>query len=213
MARIFDRLRVFIAVAGILFLNGAHADAAQGVKKETHKFAIFAGGCFWSVESAFDKVAGVLSTTSGYAGGKEKNPSYEDVSDGLTGHYEAVRVEYDPAQITYQKLLDVFWYNSDPLDDEGQFCDKGPQYRTAIFVANNDERKIAQASKDNLQKSGKLKGDIVTKILPVTTFFAAETYHQNYHQKNPIRYQSYRLGCGRDAHLRQVWGTKETHRN
>ena len=211
MARFFGGLMMLLALAGVLLPNGA--DAAQEVRKETRKFAVFAGGCFWSVELAFDKVRGVLSTTSGYAGGKEKNPTYEDVSNGLTGHYEAVRVEYDPARVSYQTLLDVFWRTIDPLDDQGQFCDKGAQYRTAIFVGDEDEKKLAQISKNNLQKSGKLKGDIVTEILPVTAFFAAEAYHQDFHRKNPARYQSYRWGCGRDARLKQIWDEKETRSN
>jgi peptide-methionine (S)-S-oxide reductase len=172
---------------------------------------VFAGGCFWCVEAAFDKVDGVLSTTSGYTGGIKVNPTYEQVSAGRTGHYESLKVDYDPARVGYEKLLDVFWRNIDPVDATGQFCDKGPQYRSAIFVANDNERALAEASKAALDKSHKLPGPIVTAILPATTFYPAEEYHQDYYLKNPAHYKFYRWSCGRDNRLGQLWGTAATH--
>jgi peptide-methionine (S)-S-oxide reductase len=170
--------------------------------------AIFAGGCFWCVESDFDKVEGVTKTTSGYIGGKKSNPTYEEVSAGRTGHFEALRVEYDPARVNYEKLLYVFWRNVDPFDAYGQFCDKGEQYRSAIFYANEEEKKLAMESKTALESGGPLKGkgDIATLILPQTKFYPAEDYHQGYYKRNPTKYKFYRWNCGRDARLEEVWG-------
>lgn len=168
--------------------------------------AIFAGGCFWCMEPPFDKLDGVISTTSGYSGGAGANPTYDDVSSGDTGHYEVVRVEYDPAKVSYKKLLDVFWRNVDPLDADGQFCDKGPQYRAAIFYGNDEEKRLAEASKAELDASKRLGGPVVTEILPAATFYAAEDYHQDYYTKNPLRYKFYRFNCRRDARLDEVWG-------
>jgi peptide-methionine (S)-S-oxide reductase len=153
----------------------------------------------------------VISTTSGYTGGRVPDPSYEQVSEGGTGHLEAVRVEYDPARVSYQKLLDVFWRNVDPLDDGGQFCDRGSQYASAIFVAGAEQRRLAEASKRALEQSGKLKGSIATRILDATAFYPAEDYHQDYATKNPLRYRYYRYGCGRDARLEAVWGAAAAH--
>jgi len=169
--------------------------------------ATFAGGCFWCMEQPFDKVDGVLATTSGYAGGKKSNPTYEEVSGGGTGHTEAVQVLYDPRKVTYEKLLDVFWHNIDPTVKDRQFCDVGSQYRTSIFVQTDDQRRAAEASKAALEKSKPFKDAIVTPIVMATEFWPAEEYHQNYYQKNPVRYTYYRTGCGRDARLKQLWGS------
>lgn len=168
--------------------------------------AIFAGGCFWCMEPPYDKLDGVISTTSGYTGGSQANATYDNVSSGDTGHYEVVRIEYDPAKVSYKKLLDVFWRNIDPLDAEGQFCDKGPQYRAAIFYNNDEEKRLAEASKAELDASKRLGEPIVTEILPAKTFYAAEDYHQDYYTKNPLRYKFYRFNCRRDARLDEVWG-------
>lgn len=166
--------------------------------------AIFAGGCFWCMEGPFDKLDGVISTTSGYTGGHTENPTYEETSSGKTGHYEAVEIEYDPAKVSYQKLLDVYWKNVDPFDARGQFCDKGPQYRAAIFTRNDEEKELANKSKIAIQEKLKNKATVVTEILPAKIFYAAEDYHQDYYVKNPIRYKYYRYACGRNERLEQV---------
>lgn len=164
----------------------------------------FAAGCFWCVEPPFDKTDGVVSTTSGYTAGKEQNPTYEQVSAGGTGHTEAVRVVYDPAKVSYDKLLEVFWRNVDPVDAKGQFCDKGNQYRPGIYTHDAEQQKLAEASKVPL--AGRFKTPIVVEIEPAATFFVAEEYHQDYYMKNPRKYAYYRWGCGRDARLEQLWG-------
>lgn len=166
--------------------------------------AIFAGGCFWCMEGPFDKLDGVISTISGYTGGHTENPTYEQTSSGRTGHYEAVQIEYDPAKVSYQKLLDVYWKNVDPFDARGQFCDKGPQYRAAIFTKNETEKELANNSKAALEGKLKNKAMVVTEILPAKKFYAAEDYHQDYYIKNPIRYKYYRYACGRDERLEKV---------
>lgn len=168
--------------------------------------AIFAGGCFWCLEKPFDQLDGVLSTTSGYTGGQVENPSYEQVSKGGTGHVEAVRVEYDPSRVTYEKLLAVFWRNIDPVDGSGQFCDRGFHYTSAIFPTGADQERSARASKAELTGSGKLPAPIATRVIPAGPFYDAEEYHQNYYEKNPIRYRYYRYGCGRDKRLEELWG-------
>ena len=168
--------------------------------------AIFAGGCFWCMEPPFDKLDGVVATTSGYTGGTTVNPRYEDVGAGRTGHYEAVRVDYDPAKVSYATLLETFWRNIDPLDPQGQFCDKGPMYRSVIFPVDEAQRAAAEASKAALEKSGKLPGKVVTQILPASPFYAAEDYHQDYYKKNNLKYTYYRWSCGRDRRLEQLWG-------
>lgn len=198
--------QVWLALASLLAVVTLSSAEAQ-----TRAAAVFAGGCFWCVEAAFDKVDGVLSTTSGYTGGTKVNPTYEQVSAGRTGHYESLKVEYDPTRVSYEKLLDVFWHNIDPVDATGQFCDKGSQYRAAIFVGNDSERAQAEASKAALEKSGKLPGPIVTEILPATVFYPAEEYHQDYYLKNPAHYKFYRWSCGRDNRLEQVWGAAPSH--
>ncbi len=176
---------------------------AQRIKTET---AIFAGGCFWCTEADFDKVPGVLSTTSGYIGGKTPNPTYEQVTRGNTGHAEAVRIEYDPARVSYEKLVEIFWRTVDPLDAGGQFCDRGDSYRTAIFTEGADQDRMAKASLKKLTDSNRLGQKIVTEIVPATAFTAAEDYHQDFYKKDPGRYFSYRAGCGRDARLKKLWG-------
>lgn len=171
--------------------------------------ATFAGGCFWCMEPPFDKLEGVISTISGYTGGDLKNPSYEQVSMGGTGHFESVQIEYDPHKVSYSELLDVFWHNIDPTDGGGQFCDRGSQYRSAVFYHSEDQRRLAEESKADLQARGMLPKPIVTEILPASTFYRAEDYHQDYYKKNPIRYRLYRRGCGRDRVLQRLWGSTD----
>jgi peptide-methionine (S)-S-oxide reductase len=168
--------------------------------------ATFAGGCFWCTEADFDKVDGVISTTSGYIGGTVVNPTYEQVSAGRTGHTEAVQVVFDPARVNYAKLVEYFWRTIDPTTVDRQFCDAGSQYRTGIFTHDAEQMRIAQASKAALAKSRPFREPIVTEITPATAFHPAEDYHQNYYQKNPVRYRYYRNGCGRDARLKALWG-------
>lgn len=180
--------------------------ALAPAQAQTRAVAIFAGGCFWCMEPPFDKLDGVLATTSGYIGGTKADPTYEQVTSGRTGHYEALQVEYDPARVSYQQLLDVFWRNIDPLDASGQFCDKGPQYRSGIFALDDSQRAAAEASKAALEKSGKLPGRIVTEILPAAKFYPAEAYHQDYYRKNSASYTYYRWSCGRDRRLEKLWG-------
>lgn len=170
-----------------------------------YALAIFAGGCFWCMEPPYDKLEGVISTTSGYIGGSKEHPTYEEVSAGNTGHTEAVEIKYDPARISYAKLLEVFWKNIDPTVKDRQFCDWGNQYRTGIFYHNGEEKRMAEESKKQLVDSGKVER-IVTEIIAATTFYRAEEYHQDYYIKNPIRYKLYRYNCGRDERLQQLWG-------
>lgn len=169
--------------------------------------AIFAGGCFWCVESDFEKLPGVLAAESGYIGGQTANPTYEQVSAGNTGHTEAVRITYDPSKIGYPALLDYFWRNIDPTVKNRQFCDAGNQYRSAIFYESDAQRKLIEASKAALLKSGQIK-EIHTEIAPSAKFYPAEDYHQDYYKKNPIRYKFYRTNCGRDQRLAEIWGSK-----
>jgi methionine-S-sulfoxide reductase len=168
--------------------------------------AIFAGGCFWCVEEAFEKVPGVISAVSGYTGGRIKNPTYEQVSSGGTGHVEAVRVTFDPAKVTYAQLLDAFWRNIDPTDRAGQFCDRGEQYRAAIFVRDDAQRAAAEQSKRAIEASGKLRQPIATTIETAGVFYVAEEYHQDYYKKNPIQYRFYKFSCGRERRLAAIWG-------
>lgn len=174
--------------------------------------ATFAGGCFWCMEGPFDRVPGVVSTTSGYTAGSVKDPSYEQVSSGGTGHTEAVEVVYDPAKVSYGQLLEIFWRNVDPTDGGGQFCDRGSQYRTGVFVHGDEQRRLAEQSKKDLEASGKLKKKrVVTEIAPAGDFYAAEGYHQDYYTKNPVRYKFYRYNCGRDDRLKDLWGEAAAH--
>ena len=171
--------------------------------------ATFAGGCFWCMEAPFDVLPGVVSTTSGYAGGQRKNPTYEEVSAGGTGHAEAVLVLYDPAKIRYSELLEVFWRNIDPLTPNRQFCDAGSQYRSAIFFHDETQKRLAEESK--LAKSKQFDKPIVTEIVPASRFYRAEDYHQDFYKKSPIRYKTYRFGCGRDRRLEELWGKPASH--
>jgi peptide methionine sulfoxide reductase msrA/msrB len=169
------------------------------------KTAIFAGGCFWCLEQPFDSLPGVLEVMPGYSGGHMKNPTYRDVCSGESGHYEAVRITYDPARISYQALLEHFWRQIDPTDPYGQFADQGPQYQTAIIYMDQEQRKLAEQSKAALQASGKLKKPVATAILPFKNFYPAEEYHQKYYQKCPVRYKSYKMMSGREAYLKKTW--------
>jgi peptide-methionine (S)-S-oxide reductase len=196
-----------IAACMLAAISGASAqDKTTQDKTAT---AIFAGGCFWCVEADFDKVAGVLSTTSGYIGGSVKNPTYSQVSAGGTGHAEAVKIVYDPAKVSYAKLLDVFWHNVDPVTPDAQFCDHGHQYRSAVFYHDEEQKRLAEAAKAELAKSGRFKQPIVTEIVPAATFWPAEDYHQHYYLKNPLRYKFYRTSCGRDRRLEELWGRQD----
>ncbi len=197
-----------LAAAMIAFMSSAGADTDETpLTIETLGAAelIVAGGCFWCVESDFDKVDGVLETISGYTGGTLDNPTYKQVTNGNTGHYEAVRIVYDPSRVSYDELIDYFWRHVDPTDAGGQFCDRGESYRTAIFTGNDNEQMRAEASKAMLEASGVLEKPIVTPILPAATFYPAEDYHQDYYLKNPIRYNFYRNACKRDRTIRRVW--------
>ncbi len=176
-------------------------NAAPGLAKAT-----FAGGCFWCMEPPFDKLDGVISTTSGYTGGQRRHPTYGEVSSGRTAHAEAVEVVYDPAKITYAQLLDVFWINIDPLTRNRQFCDRGAQYRTAIFFHDGEQERLARETKRRIEESGRFADPVVTQIVEAGEFWAAEDYHQNYYSKNPIRYKFYRFNCGRDRRLKKLWG-------
>ena len=195
------------ALLGLAFSASAQTPAiAPAASTATTAKAIFAGGCFWCVESDFDKVPGVISTTSGYTGGKTINPTYEQVSSHTTGHAEAVQVVYDPAKVSYEKLVEYYWRSIDPTVKDQQFCDHGTPYRTAIFAQNAEQLKIAMASRAALEKTKPFKEPIVTEIVLAGAFYPAEEYHQDYYKKNPIRYQYYRNSCGRDARVKQLWG-------
>ena len=170
------------------------------------KKAVFAGGCFWCMQPSFDRVPGVVSTVVGYTGGEKNDPTYEEVSSGRTGHVEAIEVAYDPAIISYTKLLDVVWKSIDPTDPGGQFADKGSQYRTVVFYADDDEKRMAEAFKDELAASGKFKEPLATVILPVKPFYPAEEYHQHYYLKNVLHYKMYKKGSGREDFIHRTWG-------
>ena len=187
-----------LLAAAVMAPGGASAQT----KTET---AIFAGGCFWCTEADFDKVPGVISTTSGYIGGKVANPTYQQVSAGSTGHTEAVEVVFDPARVSYEKLLDVYWRSIDPLVKDAQFCDHGDAYRSAIFVRGEEQRQLAEASKVKVVAKFAPR-QVFTQIVPASQFYKAEDYHQDYHTRNPVRYKLYRYNCGRDQRLEQLWG-------
>ena len=188
-------MRRLLLVPIVLFAMNASAEEAA---------AVFAGGCFWCMEPPYDQLPGVLDTTSGYSGGHTRTPTYQQVTAGGTGHYEVVRVTYDPDRISYDELLAVFWRNIDPFDDRGQFCDRGSSYRAAVFFGSEAERELAEAAKADIET--RFGRTVVTGILPAAPFYAAEGYHQNYYTENPLRYRYYRYRCGRDERLRQVWG-------
>ena len=193
-----------VLTLGLLYAGTAAAESAEMAGKT--ESVILAGGCFWCVESDFDKVDGVAATVSGYTGGKEANPTYKQVSAGATGHTEAVEITYDPAKVTYQKLLEHFWRNVDPFAKDRQFCDSGKQYRSAIFYRNDEEKKLAEASKKAVEDRFKKK--VETEIAPASTFYAAEDYHQDFYLKNATKYKFYRWNCGRDQRLEELWGKK-----
>ena len=197
-----------LRLAALLLLIGGHAGGAEppAPKATEVRTAIFAGGCFWCIEADFEQLPGVLAAESGYTGGRTANPSYEQVSAGNTGHTEAIRVSYDPQRLSYPQLLDYFWRHIDPTVRNRQFCDVGTQYRSGIYWQNEVERKAAESSRDALLASGKLP-HIETEIVAAATFYPAEEYHQDYYKKNPIRYAYYRQGCGRDARVKQIWGS------
>jgi peptide-methionine (S)-S-oxide reductase len=199
-----------IAAAGATFGGkaAAQAPAPKAPRAEGLAKATFAGGCFWCMEAPFDAVKGVVSTTSGYTGGRVPNPSYEMVSAGGTGHAESVQVLYDPRKVTYAQLLDVFWHNIDPLAKNAQFCDHGTQYRSAIFFHDEEQQRLAEQSKKALEDSKRFPKPIVTEIVAAAEFYPAEEYHQDFYKRNPERYMSYRQGCGRDRRLKELWGAE-----
>jgi len=203
---------LFHAALMALALVAAHASAQSPKDPPPGKaLATFAGGCFWCMEAPYDKLDGVVSTTSGYMGGTKKFPTYGEVSSGSTGHTEVVQVVYDPAKVSYEKLLDVYWHNVDPTVTDRQFCDVGSQYRAAIFVHTEDQRRAAEKSKEQVTKTKPFKEQIVTPIAAAGDFWPAEDYHQDYYIKNPVRYTYYRTGCGRDARLKSLWGAAAPH--
>jgi peptide-methionine (S)-S-oxide reductase len=207
------RLVPVLAVAALALMAGdalAQQDATT-MPRDGHALATFAGGCFWCMEPPYDKLDGVLATTSGYTGGDKADPTYQEVSAGGTGHAEAVQVTYDPTKVSYEQLLEVFWRNVDPLDAGGQFCDRGDQYRTAIFAHGDEQRQLAEQSKQALVDSGRFEQPIVTEVEEAGAFYPAEDYHQDYYQKNPLRYKFYRWNCGRDQRLAELWGEQPTH--
>ena len=209
MNPLFSFRRAATAVAGLVAVLLFTAAAAQAPKAPPagSAVAMFAGGCFWCMEPPYDKLDGVISTTSGYMGGTVKKPTYEQVSSGSTGHTEVVQVVYDPKKVSYEKLLEVFWKNIDPTVKDRQFCDVGSQYRTAIFVNGDEQRAAAEKSKALLATTKPFKEPIVTPVVAATEFWPAEDYHQDYYIKNPTRYTYYRTGCGRDARLKSLWGS------
>ena len=199
---------VLLALCASLLLTAiaANAQTTRPAAGAATAKAIFAGGCFWCMEHPFDVLPGVVSTTSGYIGGQKKNPTYEEVSAGRTGHTEAVQVVYDPKKVTYEKLLDVFWHNIDPTVKDQQFCDHGSQYRSGIFYTDDEQKRLAETSKAALDRNKPFSAAIVTEITRASEFYPAEDYHQDFYLKNPLRYKYYRSGCGRDARLKQLWG-------
>ncbi len=212
------RRAVLLPALALVLAAGAFA-ASQGQQPPAAKdegaaagteTAIFAGGCFWCVESDFDGVPGVVSTVSGYTGGRTENPTYQQVTYGSTGHIEAVEIRYDPSKVSYEELVEVFWRSVDPTDAGGQFCDRGESYQTAIFAVSPEQRAAAEASKKRIEESGRLKAPILTPIVDASAFYRAEDYHQDYYKKNPVRYKFYRYSCGRDARIGDLWG-EEAH--
>ena len=198
--RYWHLLGIVLLVLAVLSRGAAADELAK---------ATFAGGCFWCMQPAFDRVDGVKSTTVGYTGGHAKEPTYEEVSAGGTGHAESIQLSYDPKKVSYPQLLEVFWHNIDPLTANAQFCDHGTQYRSAIFYHNDEQKRLAEQSMKELDASGRFKKPIVTEIVAATEFYPAEDYHQEYYKKNPVRYKYYRFGCGRDRRLEELWGKSE----
>lgn len=208
-------LRLIASALGALVLFATAAAAQTGAQPtqpaQKLEVATFASGCFWCTEADFDKVKGVVETTSGYMGGKTPNPTYKQVSAGGTGHAEVLQLKYDPSQVSYKELLDAYWHNVDPLDGTGQFCDRGDQYRPAIFYHSEEQKRLAEETKAALEKSGRFNQPIVVEITAASTFTPAEDYHQDYYKRNPIQYFIYRHGCGRDARLEALWGKAKTN--
>ena len=203
---------ITLSIPGLFFFNGcAQQEKNKGFLSHTEKLekATFAGGCFWCMEPSFKKLEGVSDVISGYTGGCKENPTYEEVSSGKSGHIEAVQILYDPSKITYEELLNVFWKQIDPTDPGGQFVDRGQQYRPVIFYHNDEQKQVAENSKEALQKSGRYSKPIATEILPASQFYKAEEYHQDYYKKNPLRYTLYRLNSGRDHYLKKIWGKEK----
>ncbi len=202
--------RLSLFVVTVWMLSGGGPAGAEEPMNATQQgpvqTATFAGGCFWCMEGPFEQVEGVISVTSGYTGGTKEHPTYEEVSSGITGHAEAIEILYDNSKLSYEQLLEVFWRNIDPTTTNQQFADHGTQYRTAIFYHNEEQRRLAEASKQRLAASGKFHDPIVTEIVPASTFYPAEDYHQDYYKKNPLRYKLYHEGSGRAGFLRKTWG-------
>ena len=194
------------AAASLSFIATAGAQGLDPASVSETREAIFAGGCFWCVESDFDKFDGVVETISGYAGGNTQNPTYKDVTYGDTGHYEAVKIVYDPSRVSYEELVSHFFRTIDPTDDTGQFCDKGDSYRTAVFTSSLEQLSVARAEIRAIDQSGVLPVAVVTKVVEDAAFYPAEDYHQDYYQKNPLRYKFYREACGRDKRVEELWG-------
>ena len=201
MKTIRSMLRPALLLLAFLPFSGS-----GGTSTPDYETATFAGGCFWCMEPPFDKLDGVISTTSGYTGGHQKAPTYREVSRGGTGHAEAVQVIYDPERISYTELLDTYWHNIDPTSANGQFCDRGDPYRSEIFYHNEAQLQLAVSSRQALEKSKPFREPVVTGISQATDFYPAEDYHQDYYQMNPVRYTFYRYGCGRDKRLEELWG-------
>jgi len=202
-------MRMSLAVSVLAVLLSASPRMTDAATPARVAKATFAGGCFWCMQPPFDGLDGVVSTTAGYTGGQKLNPTYEEVSSGGTGHAEAVEVIYDPTRIRYEQLLEVFWHNIDPTTSNGQFCDHGTQYRSAVFFHDEAQRRLAEESK--IAVAAQLKAPVVTEITPASVFYPAEDYHQDYYKKNPVRYKIYRYGCGRDQRLNAIWGASAAH--
>jgi peptide-methionine (S)-S-oxide reductase len=214
MRKLIFALAAVSALAAAIFTQRVHSsEETKGWQTLPGSFeqATFAGGCFWCMEHAFDQLPGIVSVTSGYTGGQKQHPSYQEVSAGGTGHAESVQIVYDPAKISYQKLLSVYWHNIDPTVKDRQFCDKGHQYRSAIFYHGEEQHRLALQSKEWLNKSRPFKDPIVTEITRAGEFYPAEEHHQHYYKKNPVRYQIYRSACGRDERLLALWGSEAGH--
>ncbi len=204
------RMRILLTVIVLILWSPVLQAGERKIPVDGYEKAIFAGGCFWCMEHPFDELPGVISTTVGYTGGVKKAPTYEEVSAGGTGHAESVEVIFDPSLISYSELLDVFWRNIDPTTPNRQFVDVGSQYRTAVFYLNEAQKRLAEKSKTELEATGRYDQPIVTEIVPATTFYRAEEYHQDYYKKNPIRYKFYRYNSGRDRYIEKVWGKRVT---
>jgi len=205
-ARVAAVLATLLAAPVLAAPASPRAEAPRGAART--EVATFAMGCFWCGETQFESQPGVRSVVSGYTGGREERPTYEQVSSGATGHYESIQVTFDPKRTSYAKLLDLFWHGVDPTQADGQFCDHGRQYRSAVFVHDAAQRRLAEESRRAITASGVLKKPIVTEILPAGRFWPAEEYHQDFWKKDPVRYRSYRLGCGRDRRLAELWGDR-----